>query len=320
MKILFIDNIKFKNIKYSLKDVGNNYGNLLFYFATLEILKNNEIFHTNIDSVIEPDVIVITTANCICNIQSCIDYVGYLSNIIKKYKCKKIIYSIGAQSDNLELYKLNENSRKNIFNLFQQVDIINLRGKYTHDLLLYNELNFKYVINGCPSIYMCKKISFDINQILNKTNTKILFNTPRYDQKNISFFNELCKCEDIDHLYQDVLFGCKYPNIKYLCPEGFDIWKEIVMDYDFIIGTRIHGCIMGLICNKPSLLIAIDSRTLELAEELNIPHINNINNKLILKTKDDIINLFSIYFSSYNIVKFNKSVLKKKKIFDDYII
>lgn len=91
------------------------------------------------------------------------------------------------------------------------------------------------------------------------------------------------------------------------------------MDYDFIIGTRIHGCIMGLICNKPSLLIAIDSRTLELAEELNIPYITNLDNKLILKTKDDIIKLFSIYFSSYNIVKFNKSVLKKKKIFDELL-
>lgn len=320
MNILFIDNLKFKNVKYSLKDVGNNYGNLLFYFATLEILKNNEIFYNEINSDIEPDVVVITTANCICNIQSCINYVGYLSEKIKKYKCKKIVYSIGAQSDNLELFKLNENARKNVIDLFQQVDIINLRGKYTHELLKFNELNFNYVINGCPSIYFVNKLSFDINQILNKNNIKILFNTPRYKQPNISFFTELCKCEDIDRLYQDVLYKHKYPNIKYLCPEGFDKWKQIVMDYDFIIGTRIHGCIMGLICNKPSLLIAIDSRTLELAEELNIPYITNLDNKLILKTKDDIIKLFSIYFSSYNIDKFNKSVLKKKKIFDDYII
>lgn len=41
-----------------------------------------------------------------------------------------------------------------------------------------------------------------------------------------------------------------------------------LLNYDFIIGTRIHGSIMAFIMNKPTLLIVINSRTYELAEKL----------------------------------------------------
>jgi polysaccharide pyruvyl transferase WcaK-like protein len=49
-------------------------------------------------------------------------------------------------------------------------------------------------------------------------------------------------------------------------------WFEHLAQYDFSFGTRIHGNIAALLAGTPALLLAHDSRTLELAEYHEIPH------------------------------------------------
>lgn len=49
-------------------------------------------------------------------------------------------------------------------------------------------------------------------------------------------------------------------------------WHEFMRTQDFCMGMRIHGTIAALSAGTPALLLAHDSRTLELAEYHRIPH------------------------------------------------
>lgn len=55
----------------------------------------------------------------------------------------------------------------------------------------------------------------------------------------------------------------------------FDIpsWLEHYRQFDLVVGTRIHGTVLGLQAGVPSLCVAHDSRTLELCQTLKVPHI-----------------------------------------------
>lgn len=49
-------------------------------------------------------------------------------------------------------------------------------------------------------------------------------------------------------------------------------WVSYLAEKRFVIGSRIHGAVAALLAGAPSLVLAHDSRTLEMAERLNIPH------------------------------------------------
>lgn len=55
----------------------------------------------------------------------------------------------------------------------------------------------------------------------------------------------------------------------------FDVpsWMEHYRRFDFVIGTRIHGIMLGLQAGVPSLCIAHDSRTIELCRTMGVPHV-----------------------------------------------
>jgi hypothetical protein len=49
-------------------------------------------------------------------------------------------------------------------------------------------------------------------------------------------------------------------------------WLEHLATYDFSFGTRIHGNITALMAGTPAVVLAHDSRTLELVRYFDIPH------------------------------------------------
>lgn len=290
---------------YSLNEYGNNIGNVCFFFGTKTLLDDYNIFLNESDC--SPDLLIISTANCISNIPSNIGFIYYISNTLKKFKCKKIILSIGAQNNNLDLFNLNNNAITAINDLFSQTEYVFLRGGYTYNLLKYNNLNYNYIVNGCPSICEVKNLFFKTNIKLCNEN-RILFNLPRETQKNISFVKNIINY-DIDFFLQD---SCGF-NKKYV-DHSYSSWKNLYKKYDFILGTRIHGAIVSLIVNKPTLLIIIDSRTFELANKLKIPCYNNIDDHLKFNDKTDLINFINTNYS-INLKEFNRN---KNTIISNY--
>jgi hypothetical protein len=55
---------------------------------------------------------------------------------------------------------------------------------------------------------------------------------------------------------------------------NIDSWIEAIKKYDFSVGTRIHGSIIGSLAGLPSLLITHDTRTKELAESIGVPNLS----------------------------------------------
>lgn len=49
-------------------------------------------------------------------------------------------------------------------------------------------------------------------------------------------------------------------------------WLDFVSRSDFAFGTRFHGCVAAILAGTPALLLAHDSRTVELAEYHGMPH------------------------------------------------
>lgn len=76
-------------------------------------------------------------------------------------------------------------------------------------------------------------------------------------------------------------------------------WLEHYRRFDFVIGTRIHGAILGLQAGIPSMCIVHDSRTSELCETLKIPHLfaTDIANGI---SRDDLVRRFNFDASEFD--------------------
>ena len=82
-------------------------------------------------------------------------------------------------------------------------------------------------------------------------------------------------------------WSARYGNVFF----DVDSWIEHCKRFDFVIGMRIHGTILGIQAGVPSLCIVHDSGTLELCETLKIPHVlsQDVRNGI---NRDDLVSLF----------------------------
>ncbi|MBV9079044.1 MAG: polysaccharide pyruvyl transferase family protein [Methylobacteriaceae bacterium] len=51
-------------------------------------------------------------------------------------------------------------------------------------------------------------------------------------------------------------------------------WAEAIRSYDFVAGTRFHGCILALQNRVPAFVICHDTRTADMCAFLGLPHVN----------------------------------------------
>ncbi len=89
-----------------------------------------------------------------------------------------------------------------------------------------------------------------------------------------------------------------YLSIHGRCFANYSDWISYMATRSFCVGTRIHGTVASLLAGTPAILIAHDSRTLEMADAMSIPFARA--ESAVLKSAQDLYDLYRA--SSFHIL------------------
>ncbi len=335
----------------AMQKQGFNSGNNVFEYAVQKMLLckdvkveyNYDLYHNQtcfekyIPEINEKfDCIIILPANIFCSYAMKF-FVPNFINYIQKLKIPVYVLGAGAQSDFDYSFDFLDKYGKLIKDFVNAVAKTNgkigLRGYFTAECLKKLGLNEDvYDVIGCPSIFQNGrdlrvdvvpqehlKIAFNGNRMLRKSFYKKYFD--KYNDaifvcqdelyKFLYRFNEIkrkdlknIKLKHIENLLQN-------NHVKLYC--NYQSWVQDLQNQkiNFSYGTRIHGNIVPILSNIPSVVEVVDSRTRELTEYFDIPSV---------KASDDIYDIEEIY-NNISYKNFNESFSKKfdkfKKFMND---
>jgi Polysaccharide pyruvyl transferase len=87
---------------------------------------------------------------------------------------------------------------------------------------------------------------------------------------NTGFIPRLKAMYGVDHLSPGEFVQFVQRNMK--AYPDVESWRAEMARFDFVLGTRFHGCLIALLAGTPCHVFAHDARTLEMCELLQIPH------------------------------------------------
>jgi hypothetical protein len=251
------------------------------------------------------DHVVIPLANAFRS--TYIETLDALSNLIEQLTIPVTVLGVGSQASLKGVYKgadtVDPATTRFVRAVLNQSPSIGVRGEHTRDYLKSLGFGDEHVkVIGCPSMFMYGpglKVDPKVESL--SYDSPIAFNVSPYvpEMGPLSLYaakhfpNLVYMAQNIQTL-ELMLYG-SYPKGKRMnamaasgAPITLDhplirsdrvrffldpkTWFEHLAQYDFSFGTRIHGNIAALLAGTPALLLAHDSRTLELAEYHEIPH------------------------------------------------
>jgi Polysaccharide pyruvyl transferase len=251
------------------------------------------------------DHVVIPLANAFRS--SYIETLDALSNLIEQLTIPVTVLGVGSQASLAGVYKgadtINPATTRFVRAVLNHSPSIGVRGEHTRDYLKSLGFGDEHVkVIGCPSMFMYGpnlKVERKVESL--SYDSPIAFNVSPYvpEMGPLSLYaadhfpSLVYMAQNIQTL-ELMLYG-SYPKGKRMnavaaagAPITLDhplirsdrvrffldpkTWFEHLAEYDFSFGTRIHGNIAALLAGTPALLLAHDSRTLELAEYHEIPH------------------------------------------------
>lgn len=287
--------------------IGSNVGNLMFSHASYRLLSTSgtEITTSKYERVDANeinenyDVAVVPLANAFR--ASLIDGVREMAELFEKLTIPIVILGVGAQgpmSGEFQSSDLDEVVVRFCRAVLERSPSIGVRGELTAKYLANLGFGDEHVdVIGCPSLFLRGP------ELTIEPKVEHLTRYSRISL-NVSPYRPLIGPISLDH-------ALRYPNLLYTAqdqrtlglmltgvfhapytpPEGSptsldhplirdnrvrfcldpSTWMDYLSTFDFSFGTRIHGTIAALLAGTPGLLLAHDSRTLELADYHQIP-------------------------------------------------
>ncbi|MGO4622649.1 polysaccharide pyruvyl transferase family protein [Ensifer sp. 2TAB8] len=284
--------------------LGGNSGNMLFTEAILRNIDRSLFYHGGRlpDDV---DGIIIAAANWM----NPGDDFSELASLIEATDLPAAIVGIGAQSSvRKEIPRVEPGTIRLMKIVSERSNVISTRGPFSCEVLEFYGIK-NSIPTGCPSLLMCgpsgptvRKHALGSGIVMHGTrhadNIPIDFQSYIYNQAYKLKADILLQSEttDLEIAYGSAPYDVagqsahiagvtyrteNYPNlVNYLRKKAaffynLDTWIEYAKNKEFFVGTRIHGTVAALIAGTPALLIAHDSRTIELAQTMGIPYISS---------------------------------------------
>ncbi|TSI12236.1 polysaccharide pyruvyl transferase family protein [Brevibacterium aurantiacum] len=225
-----------------------------------------------------------------------------LTKVIERLKIPVTVIGVGSQHK-LEGGQADEELNGDVQSFMAEVlersASVGVRGERTAAFLATLGFGDDQVdVIGCPSVFMYgdpqpiektaasltddSRIAMTISPYVGKLNALVASHTKSYQNlvyvpQNLKDLNMMVWGEDRatpksrwnpTHVAHPL-----YTEDRMRFPLDPRTWVDYLTDFDFVFGSRIHGSIAGILAGVPTMLLAHDSRTLELAEYHAIPHL-----------------------------------------------
>lgn len=284
--------------------LGGNSGNILFTEAILRNIEKSSFYHGG-RLPDDADGIIIAAANWL----NPGDDFSALASLIEATDLPAAIVGIGAQSSvKKEIPKVEPGTVRLLKIVSERSKVISTRGPFSCEVLEFYGVK-NSIPTGCPSLLMCgasgptvRNLTLGSGIVMHGTrhadNMPIDFQSYIYNQAYKLGADILLQSETTDleiahsnspydiaaqsaHIAGITYRTENYPNlVNYLRKRSvffynLDTWIEYAKNKEFFVGTRIHGTVAALIAGTPALLIAHDSRTVELAQTMGVPYISS---------------------------------------------
>lgn len=301
-----------KNLDSSMKEkvkyTGNNTGNILFAESMkeqLNFIREVWVMPSGLKGLDCNVSMVMPSSNFI--IHGGDDFINLCIGFLEKTTFPFTMAGLGAQSTK-ELDtpkklvdKLSPNKKKFFKMASERAVSLGIRGEFTAHCLEEMGIH-NYRIIGCPSFY--KYLDGKFPKLNDPTTQKVLMSITTGSKMEtkllelgmsanakwiMQMMNELPEMAFEGKLEEDAVIQKKFPGI-HLTPEELQSymrdhtamffriadWDTFIRqeEFTFAFGSRFHGNMCALRNGVPALWIVHDSRTQELVNTLNLPHID----------------------------------------------
>lgn len=236
-----------------------------------------------------------------------------LTTFVRGLNIPVVVVGVGAQVDGLSndegaLEHIGPEVKDFVSAVLERSESIGVRGELTQRYL--RKLGFPdsaVTVVGCPSLFLHGPgFRLPTPSHTLDADSQIAFNyTPRVERITQILKQQMAKYRHLTLIVQDratlslMLWGDEPPTIEdedspvhtahalyqqdrmrlFLDPWP---WMDYLARHDFTFGTRFHGNVAALLARSPAMLLAHDSRTVELAEYHGIPHrlINQVSEQV----------------------------------------